>query len=415
MRWPALLVFVVATAVLTGCTTGAPQAPSQVLLPSRTVQPGFDGAATLPPPDMTDDGPGSLIDVKPLTDQFYLDEVDATAVRVVYRSTSGLNGPPTQVSGVVAVPPGAPPKGGWPIMAFGHDLTGVANKCAPSLAPDLYGYAAFMSVMLARGYVVAMTDYQGLGLGGSQHSLLDVATLGNNMIDVARAARHVLVTAGTRWAAFGAGEGGAASWAATERAGAYGGGLDLVGAVALSPLADLSGLALAAQSGTLTSDQYRLEVQVLNDLASTPGFNLDDFRAGLAKDRWDLLSDCAPADPVLAAQIYSQLKPADLMPHDPAAAAQLHNALADAALPLNAGTPTTAPLLVVYGTDDKLMSGAWIASALNRACARGDQIEVVAKIGDTTTQTDVVVQNALDWLQARLDGQKLATVCQGVV
>ena len=410
MRWRVVCVVLTVTAVLAGCAS----TPSPPPNPPHSLEPAFEGAPTLQPPDMTNDGPGSLVDVKPLPASNFFDEVNATAVRVVYRSTSGDKGESTEVSGVVAIPPGNPPKGGWPILVFGHEMTGVANKCAPSLATDLAGYAAIMSVMMSRGYVVALPDYQGLGLVGQRHSIIDAATLGNNMIDAARAVRRVLPTASTRWAAFGAGEGGLAAWGATERAGTYGGGLDLVGAVALSPLTDISGLADAAENGTLIPDQYRLLIMLVEDLASTsPGFNADDYRAGLAKDRWDLLTDCAPPDAAEAVRTLSQLQAADLRPHTAAAAARLRQALSDAALPQN-GPPPAAPLLVVSASEDPQIPIAWINRSLSRACSKGDPIEISKRIGDTTTKADPIMQFSLDWLQARFDGQRVANICRGI-
>ncbi len=148
-------------------------------------------------------------------------------------------------------------------------MTGVQKECAPSLAENLGGYASVISVLADRGYVVAMTDYEGLGMDG-QHPLLDSNTLGRNMIDAVRAARHVVPAASNRWAAFGLGQGGAAAWAANAEAATYGAGLDLVGAVAVSPLADVTALADAMDTGTLAPAQFRLATLIVSSLALSP-------------------------------------------------------------------------------------------------------------------------------------------------
>ena len=127
-----------------------------------------------------------------------------------------------------------------------------------------------------------------------------------------------------------------------------------------------------------------------------------------------MLTDCAPADPEAALHAQQGLVAADLRPASPAATAQLRQALADAALPQNTGSPLAAPLLVVYATDDPLIPASWTNRALARACAEGDPIEVSSMIGDTTTKTEQVMQGALDWLQARFDGQRVASVCRGI-
>src|SRR5262249_38480612 len=154
-----------------------------------------------------DTGPGSLLEVTPLKGLATFDQVNAVGVRVVYRSTDA-KGAATRVSGVVVVPPGKPPNGGGPILSFGHDMVGVLSECAPSQADNLGQYDEIISALVGRGYVVTMTDYQGLGEKEFLHPLLDSVTLGNNMIDIVRAARHVVPAASNRWVTMGFGQGG---------------------------------------------------------------------------------------------------------------------------------------------------------------------------------------------------------------
>ena len=374
----------------------------------------FDGAPVLPAPDMTGDGPGTLVEVKPLQDSVAFDQVSATAVRVVYRSTSGIDDSPTEVSGVVVVPPGDPPRGGWPILAVGHVLTGLIPQCAPSLAEELGGYSSALSVFLSSGYVVAMTDYQGLGVDGFQHMPLQAATLGKNLIDSARAARHVLPTASTKWAAYGIGEGGLAAWAAADQASTYGEGLEMVGAVALSPYANLSGMAEAAEQGVLPREQYYLYLAALQSLAdSSAGLNLDDYTTPRVRENLDLTTKCAPLDVGSQMDAVSSLQPDDIRPRDEAAAARLREEIASTAVPLDTGGPA-APVLVVYATEDPTVSASSINDAARSACERGSPVEVDRRIGDTNTANDLVTQKAFGWLQQRFDGQGLADPCVGV-
>ncbi|MFV1468948.1 lipase family protein [Mycolicibacterium elephantis] len=398
--------------VLAGCAPSPPQPPADYNRPPRTLTPPFVGATELPPPDMTDDGPGSLVEVKPLAPNDYFTDAGVTAVRVVYRSTTNA-GQPVDVSGVVAVPAGKAPEGGWPIIAFGHSLTGVTENCAPSLARGLGGYASAMTVMLNRGYMVMMPDFQGLGVPGRPHAPLDWVALGNNMIDGVRAARRVLPDASDNWGAYGSGQGGLAAWASAIRAVDYGGGLNLVGAVALSPYADLSPLVDIAATGHLSQNQYRLLMVILQSLSQElPSLDLDAYRSGLAGDHWDELTSCAPADPAEAQRVASQLGPDDLRPRDDAAAAALRDALSSLALP-GASPAPAAPVLVVYGTDDPLVPQAGVALAVKEACAKGDPIVVNRRIGDTTTTNEQIIQSSLQWLRARFDGQRPADLCVG--
>jgi hypothetical protein len=89
----------------------------------------------------------------------------AAAYRILYRS-EGLRSQPIAVSGVVIVPAGTSPASERPIVAWAHPTTGVIPPCAPSLARVLFQSIQGLRDMLARGYVVAATDYPGLGTVG---------------------------------------------------------------------------------------------------------------------------------------------------------------------------------------------------------------------------------------------------------
>src|SRR5262245_20542954 len=112
------------------------------------------------------DAPRSMLEGQPgsLVRQEVIDgaPLGATAYRVLYRST-GMKGEPIFVSGVVIVPQGDPPPGGRPIVAWAHPTTGITAPCAPSLAIFLFQQIQGLRSFVERGYVVAATDYPGLG------------------------------------------------------------------------------------------------------------------------------------------------------------------------------------------------------------------------------------------------------------
>jgi hypothetical protein len=256
-----------------------------------------------------------------------------------------------------------------------------------------------------------MTDYQGLGVEGFHHPMLDSVTLGNNMIDAVRAARHVLPSASNRWAAFGVGQGGLAAWGANEQAGRYGTGLDLVGAIALSPLADLTGLADAAENGTLTPAQYRLQMLVVSTLVTAPDAKVDpdDYFSDNAKNTFGYLTNCAVVNPLENLAAATRLVPGDLKPKTPAAAKLLRDFMQGFALPTQSAL--SAPLMVVYATSDPFLPAAWIDRAVQAACGRGEQVQVVRRIGDLSVLNDIALYDAVAWLQGRFAGQHVIDVC----
>lgn len=415
LRRFSVLVAVALSTLLVGCGNAVPTRSVNEPAPN-TLEPMFSGAPELPPPDMSGEGPGTLVKVEPLENAVGFDDMDATAVRMVYRSTSGLDNAPTEVSGVVVVPPGAPPAGGWPILAVGHILTGVIPPCAPSLADELGGYLGVLSVFVSNGYAVAMSDYEGLGIQGWQHMPLQGATLGNNLIDSVRAARRIVPTTSTRWAAYGTGQGGLAAWAAADRASTYGRGLEMVGAVALSPLANMSGMADAAEQGTLAREQYYLYLSVVESLANSPvGLDLNNYISQRVKETVDVSTKCAPLEPGALVDAVAALGPDDVRPSGAAATARLRAAIASGAVPLDGGGGPAAPVLVAYATADPAVPTAWVEGAVQRACERGDLIEVIRRIGETNTRNELLTKMAMVWLQERFDSLRLADVCVGVV
>lgn len=412
--WP-ILSLAVATATLVGAcssvTPTAQQSPASqdTLSAVKTFEPKFGGAVELGPPDLVDDGPGSLISVEVMHGSEELENANATYARIVYRSTSGIDGSPTEVSGVVAVPPGQPPKGGWPVLSFGHGTTGVLNKCAPSRFPTLPGNGLMMQAMVLNGFAVAMTDYQGLGVPGYYHPFLDAKTFGFNMIDAVRASRRVGADLSSEWVGFGHSLGGMAAWAAADEAGNYGQGLDLKGTLVMAPAADMSGMADSAWNGTLTDDQRVALVFVLQSLSwSHPDLDLTRYRRGYTAEHWDELLDCLPPNLDDILKTRSKMTNADLKPETAADRDRLRDLLEQMALPLN---KLTSPMMIVYGTQDTLVDLPWFEKAVSRACAQGDSIQIEKSIGQGHSDLDSTY--GLPWLRDRLTGQTVPDSCTG--
>src|SRR4051794_35577771 len=56
----------------------------------------------------------------------------ARSNRVVLYKSTGVDGRAVAVSGLVSIPEGKTPKGGWPVVTWAHGTTGIADECAPS-------------------------------------------------------------------------------------------------------------------------------------------------------------------------------------------------------------------------------------------------------------------------------------------
>ncbi|WP_188546591.1 lipase family protein [Rhodococcoides trifolii] len=353
-------------------------------------------------------GPGHVESSERLfTTEPSLAKTQASITRVVYTSTSGVDGSPTQVSGVVAVPPGAAPEGGWPIVSFAHGTTGVKPECGPSVHSDLYGSGGVIATLVARGYVVAATDYQGLGVG-SGHPYLEPITAANNVIDAVRAARTLVPDTRPQWLAYGGSQGGQAAWAAAEQAPTYAPELPMVGSVATSPALDLEGLADAAIDGTPSTRQVGVLPLVLTGMTNVhPDRRIDDYMRNAQQNLAGTLV-CAGDGTVERDTALQKVAPTDFVPATDDAARNLRSWLRDTSLPK---TETTVPILVLYGGKDDLVLPNWVDTAVNRACGLGDIIDSRLQ-PDSTHRIDTTPIG--DWVADRFAGRPVANTCEAV-
>jgi alpha-beta hydrolase superfamily lysophospholipase len=177
----------------------------------------------------------------------------ATLWRILYHSRD-LSGGDIAVSGYVVVPGGPVPKGGRPIVTWAHGTTGTARICAPSLFSESSDFGIYLTPdlagLLSAGYVVAATDYQGLG-GPGIHPYLIGNAEGQDVLDAARAARQLPhADTSDKVVVLGHSEGGQAALFAGQLAKTYAPELDVVGTVAIAPLTEVGlALPLAQQFG----------------------------------------------------------------------------------------------------------------------------------------------------------------------
>ena len=132
---------------------------------------------------------------------------DVLAVRILYHSRSA-KGEDVAASGVVLYPDKKSSSGGWPVIAWAHDLNGVARSCAPSLARNLRN-GSFLAMYVRLGYAVVATDYVGLGTS-YRNAFADMSSNASDVIYSVPAARAAVPQLGSRWIAMGTEEGGTA-------------------------------------------------------------------------------------------------------------------------------------------------------------------------------------------------------------
>jgi fermentation-respiration switch protein FrsA (DUF1100 family) len=155
-----------------------------------------------------------------------------TMYRVMYVSQA-LTDKRVAVTGLIAVPNGAPPAGGYPVVSWAHGTDGMADQCAPSLDPA--ANAGFANLLLDKGYVVTATDYEGEGTPGL-HPYIAGINAAHDTIDIVRAARDLPAAhAGSRYVVWGHSQGGHTAMFALKIGREYAPELKLEGVVAGAP------------------------------------------------------------------------------------------------------------------------------------------------------------------------------------
>ncbi len=209
----------------------------------ETLPPFYQAPATLPPAD------GDIVRSEPI--RYLLDPAGVTDVafdstRILYRSTN-RTGEPHAVSGSVLVPeaPWIGP-GRRPVIGYAVGTQGVGDTCAPSrlFSESIEYEALFMAGLLARGYALAVTDYEGLGTAG-MHTYMDRVSQGHAVLDAVRAAQRLPgsgLTATSPVGFYGYSQGGAAAASAAELAASYAPELKVKGSVVGAVPADLTAL-----------------------------------------------------------------------------------------------------------------------------------------------------------------------------
>jgi hypothetical protein len=354
-----------------------------------------------PPDPLAAGAPGTLIRSEAFGG--YTLPPGARAVRVLYHSRT-LHDEDVAVSGVVLIPGGAPPPGGWPLIAWGHGTTGVARQCAPSLMKDVaYGDEGLMP-MVAAGFAVVATDYAGLGAPGS-HAYLNKIPQASDVIYSIPAARQAVPALGAKWVAIGHSEGGIAVWGVAERE-AQLKDPNYVGGVSVAGYMDFE----SWPSDEITADPddaYYWVLEAFGIKASYPSFDIASMLTPAALAPYHDITTKGCYD-------YGHAVLQALGPHIPAhadwaRAPEVRNYLRDSQ---SGEKPIQGPLLVVAGDDDRTVAIDSIVAGVHGACARGLPIEFRRRAGlDHDPLMEKTTPELLDWARERLTGKPWTGSC----
>ena len=313
--------------------------------------------------------PGELIRAKTIDSS----PAGTRAWRVIYHSTD-LAGNDILVSGLVIVPDLPAPKEGRTVVSWAHPTTGSAQKCGPSLADDPFDLIEGMSNLLAAGYAVVATDYQGMSIAGPSSYLLGV-TEGNNVLDAVRAGQNLPdVKLSDKVLLWGHSQGGQAALFAAQQAKAY------------APELHVEAVAVAAPAAVLTS-------LLSDDIIDVSGVTIASLAipAMVAaykgtydeKAMWSILTPAGQADAPKVQELclLSDTKAiheitGPLVGHfvtsDPATTEPWKTILTENSA---GGSPLGVPVYIAQGLDDQLVIPTATADYVKTLCAAGEKVQ----------------------------------------
>ena len=349
--------------------------------------------------------PGTVLRIHP---QIGGAPANAKAFRIVYRST-GLNDEPIAVSATVIYPDGPAPKGGRDVIAWAHYTTGVAERCAPTLLPNLSGTIAGLEQMLSRGYVVVATDYAGLGLPGVHAYLVGISEA-RSILDLVRAARDLSGAHATnRFAVWGHSQGGHAALFTGELAPDYAPELKLVGIAVAAPATDLVEL-FKAQKGSIAGNS--LTSMALLSWSRTYNLPLNTVLENEAAASFEQVSrSCIQSisQMLKLLQLAKPLKKAFLKA-DPTTLPAWRSLMEQNS---PGKLPQKAPVFIAQGTGDTTVNPAVTLRFAKQLCAAG--VPVVIKMLKGASHSFAAEKSsyqAISWISDRFKGRPPPSDCK---
>jgi alpha-beta hydrolase superfamily lysophospholipase len=349
--------------------------------------------------------PGTLLRAEPMLGA----PLNAAAYRVLYRSTS-FDGKPILVSGVVVIPQGDPPPGGRPIVAWAHPTSGIVPHCAPSLAISIFQQIQGLRPMVARGFVVAATDYPGLGTPGPHPYLVGVSEA-RAVIDSVRVARDMPGAGGGKnFIVWGHSQGGQASLFTGIIAKSYAPELNLLGVAAAAPATDLA---------TLMSDDFdtvggkNITAMTLWSWQRVYGAPMDKVVDPRAMPAITLLADeCVESifDLWARKRTSGPLEQYFLTVEHPADVEPWHSLLKKN----TPGTlPPAIPVFLAQGTADPIIKPKVTQDYATTLCRAGTKLRMLylPNIGHGIAGR-AAAPDAVDWMTARFAGEPAPDDCE---
>jgi acetyl esterase/lipase len=355
--------------------------------------------------EITGGPPGSVIRDEPMG----ASPPGGIAHRMLYRSTTP-EGKPIAVSGVIIIPPGVAPSGGWPIVAWAHPTTGIVPRCAPSLATFIFQQIAGSRPLTERGFAIAATDYPGLGTPGPHPYLVGLSEA-RAVIDSVRAARTFPGMSNHRYAVWGHSQGGQAALFTGMISKDYAPELELLGLAAAAPATDLATL---MTDDLNTTGGRNLTAMTVWSWSRVYNAAMDSVVAPAVMPVVDRLAEeCieSPFDILIRARTAAPLAQEFLTVKNPAETEPWHSLLVRNTPGL---LPRSVPVFLAQGTSDGLVRPAVTMDYMKRLCRAGSRVRMLTLPGVSHGFAGAKsADEAVAWISDRFAGRPAPNDCGG--
>ncbi len=325
----------------------------------------------------------------------------ATTYKIMYASRS-IADRPIVVTGVAVVPDASASANSRVVLTTGHGTTGLADRCAPSLSPPA-GLGGVGAAAVANNWIVAATDYEGLGTPGP-HPYLVGESEGRSVLDAALAAAQLpAANASNRVLIAGYSQGGHAALWANQIANTWTPSLKVLGTFAGAPVTEIDRILQNAR----TSPTRTLVVAIVAGYraayptADPTRFLTDEGVARLAVTDQGCLPEIHEATRSIdSAALVRATGPTDRQ-------------WLGLARRNNPGTGGSAgPVLIVHSNQDDVIPAELSAVLHDRMCARGEVVERrVGSFGSHERAALTAARVALTWLTQRVKDTPVVNDC----
>jgi pimeloyl-ACP methyl ester carboxylesterase len=303
--------------------------------------------------------PGDVIRSEPVN----IPGLNGSMSRVMYLSTN-INGEAIAVTGLILIPNGTAPSGGWPIITWAHGTTGIADACAPSLQPA--EFVTLANGLLDAGYLVVATDYEGLGTPG-RHPYIVGESEARGTLDIVRMAQNFPnANASKRYVIWGHSQGGHAAMFAGHIARTYAPEIELVADVAGAPPSQL----LLVNAALQTSPYKHYIAMVAAAMNAAYGDQKADLTQVLTPEGLDFLKNMDTMCTSDLGKAAAGLDFTKLQKADPATIPSWNQLLKDND-PGTFTAPIPVPLLIIHGGNDEQIPVVSSAALFDQMCKIG--------------------------------------------